>query len=227
MEIMSKNFKYFKKNFKIIEFSIIYYLNAYEKEKTLIKKIRQCWNTKIKKFKNLYKIIFNYVILIFAITNIVKFKKKCYIKKNNIFAQKKIWKIFQFLKNNNWRPKIFKRIFITKKIKNIKSLPILTSYDEIVLITIKIILNFIFEKIKGLNLFLKNVRYFHNENYAFRLFKNFHSALNCVVTWKTIPWVIQSKIINSNEKIKKKKLVSIIKKSIEDPLLISIIFYKS
>jgi hypothetical protein len=166
-------------------------------------------------------------VLIFTFINNVKIKKNLYIEKDNRVVQKKIWEIFQFFKNNRWRPKIFKRIFIAKKLKNIKSLPVLTFYDEIILITIKIILNFIFEKIKGLNIFLKNIRYFHNANHAYRLFKNFHSALNCVLTWKILPWVIQSKIINSNEKIKKKKLVSIIKKSIEDSLIIRIIFYKS
>lgn len=227
MEMMLKNSKYFKKNFKIIEFNIIFYLNYNEKEKILVKKIRKCWNVTIKKFKNLYKIIFNYVVLIFTFINNVKIKKNLYIEKDNRVVQKKIWEIFQFFKNNRWRPKIFKRIFIAKKLKNIKSLPVLTFYDEIILITIKIILNFIFEKIKGLNIFLKNIRYFHNANHAYRLFKNFHSALNCVLTWKILPWVIQSKIINSNEKIKKKKLVSIIKKSIEDSLIIRIIFYKS
>jgi hypothetical protein len=42
MEMMLKNSKYFKKNFKIIEFNIIFYLNYNEKEKILVKKIRKC-----------------------------------------------------------------------------------------------------------------------------------------------------------------------------------------
>jgi hypothetical protein len=225
MEIMWKKSKYLTKNFKIIEFNIIYYLN--ESEQILINKIRMCWNKKIKKFVNLHKIIFNYDVLIFAFKKVVKIKRSFFIQKNYKTAQKKVWKIFQFLKNNFWKLKVFKRIFITKKLKNLKSLPVFTFYDNLIITIIKTILNFIFEKVKGLNLFLKNVRYFHNANHTFSLFKNFHSALNSILTWKITPWIIQSNIINSYKDIKKQKLIAIIKKSVVDQLLIGMLFFIS
>jgi hypothetical protein len=227
-EVVQKNFKQLKKIFNIIskknfentEFNIISYLNENEKKNFLVKKIRLCWKTKTKKFVNIHTVIFDYVVLMFAFKKFVNLKNKKY---SNI--QKKIKELYQILRNGSWKPKIYRRVLITKKLENSKSSIILPFYDEVITTAIKIILNFIFEKEKGLNLLLQNVRYFHNANHAFRPQRNFHTALNTILTWRLLPWIIQSNIVKCYNNINQKRLVSIIKKSIKDQLLIGTPFY--
>jgi retron-type reverse transcriptase len=91
--------------------------------------------------------------------------------------------------------------------------------DKIVATAIKIVFNAIFERTKGLDM-LPECRYFHNFNHGFRPNRGCHSALDIIITWGLSPWFIKADVEKCYDTIDQKRLLSILKQSFEDQLLL-------
>lgn len=109
------------------------------------------------------------------------------------------------------------------RITNMRCLTALSLNDKIVASAIKIVLNAIFEKQEGLNM-LHQDRYFHSFSHGFRSNRGCHSALDVTTTWGLTPWFIKADISKYYDSIDQKRLISILKKSINDQLLVDTLY---
>jgi retron-type reverse transcriptase len=134
----------------------------------------------------LYKIIFDPEVLIFACSDVVKFKsanKKNGISTNlNGISFLKVKDILKHVLKRSWVVSPVKKVFILKKkFVEARTLKILSLYDKIIATAIQTVLSLIFEKHDSLN-FLKVNRYFFKDNHGFRPGKSCHTALNKIIT---------------------------------------------
>ena len=83
----------------------------------------------------------------------------------------------------------------------------------------KIFLNTIFERPQSLDMLPKQ-QYFHDSSHGFRPNRGCHSALDIIITWGLVPWFIKADIEKFYDTIDQKRLLSILKKSFEDQLML-------
>jgi len=218
--------KFLKDDSEVQEFNMLVDLD--EMEKILVQKIQFRWNSKEKRFININEVIFKPQILVFAYTEMIKSKSLNIKGENNnkidSINLQKIVDLSRSLMEGSWWPGIGRRVLIPKnKSRKFRSLTVLSIYDKVVASAIKIVLNFIFEKHKGLDMLPKE-RYFHKTSYGFRPHKNCHSALRIISSWSLAPWFIQINIKRCFDTIDQKRLMLILKESINDQLLVDILY---
>ena len=199
-----------------------------ERIEILVRKIQDKWDGKNEKFVNLHKVIFDSQTLIFAYSDVVKSKgantKGGDATNLDGINLAKIDDISKHLLNGLWVASPARRVLIPKKkVGETRPLTILSPYDKIVATAIQMVLGLIYEKHKGLD-FLPVYRYFSTVSHGFRPGKGCHTALNTITTWGLGKWLIPADICKCFDSIDQKRLVSIINKSIEDQLLIDILY---
>lgn len=67
---------------------------------------------------------------------------------------------------------------------------------------------------------LPSSKYFHNFNHGFRPNRGCHSALEVTITWGITQWFIKADVEKCYDTIDQKRLLSILKESFEDPLML-------
>ena len=201
------------------EFNIMADLDEIKRKEILIELIAGQWNDKVKKFVSIHEVMFNPQILIFAYADELKAKGGDRVTLNGINL-KKIQKISEALLTGSWQPEIARRILISKKKPGeYRSLTVLSPIDKIVASAIKIVLNAIFERYPRLNM-LPSSKYFHNFNHGFRPNRGCHSALDVAITWGLTPWFIKADVEKCYDTIDQKRLLSILKESFKDQLML-------
>ena len=211
-------------NSEVNEFNMMADLDEIKREEILINMISSKWNDKVNKFVNIHEVIFSPQILIFAYADVLKAKgantpdnDKASLDGINL---KRIQKISQALLDGSWQPGTARRVLIPKKkCGEFRPLTVLSPMDKIVASAIKIILNTIFERPKSLNM-LHECRYFNNFNHGFRPNKGCHTALDVLITWGHAPWFIKADVEKCYDTIDQKRLLSILKKSFKDQLML-------
>jgi RNA-directed DNA polymerase len=124
----------------------------------------------------------------------------------------------------SWRAGTAQRVMILKPGTNDrKPLTVLSLRDTIVANAMRMVLNMIFEKRKGLDR-LPNDRYFHTFSHGFRPNRTSHSALAITMTWGLFPWFIKADIQKCYDTIDQKRLISILRESIEDQILVDTLY---
>lgn len=206
------------------EFNIMADLDEIKRKEILIELIAGQWNDKVKRFVNIHEVMFSPQILIFAYADVLKAKgantqggDKATLNGINL---KKIQKISQALLTGFWQPGIARRILIPKKKPGeYRPLTVLSPIDKIVATAMKIVLNAIFERHQRLNM-LPSSKYFHNFNHGFRPNRGCHSALDVTITWGLTPWFIKVDVEKCYDTIDQKRLLSILKESFKDQLML-------
>lgn len=141
---------------------------------------------------------------------------------------KKIGEISQALFDGSWKPGLARRILISKKKPgDYRPLTVISFRDKIVANAMKIVFNIIFERPESLDMLPKQ-QYFHDSNHGFRPNRSCHSALDIVITWGLAPWFIKADVAKCYDTIDQKRLLSILKKSFKDQVLLDILnkFFK-
>jgi len=137
---------------------------------------------------------------------------------------KRLQNLSEELINGSWLAGIARRVMIPKPGTNDKrALTVLPPHDKIVANAIKIVFNMIFERHKGLDNLSSN-RYFHTFSHGFRPNRGCHSALDIIITWGLTPWLIKADIVKCYDTIDQKRLISILKESIEDQFMIDTLY---
>jgi hypothetical protein len=172
--------------YKTSDFNMIVAQKKAKKVNILVRKIRNKWSDKKKKFVNLHEVIFDYHTLIYAYDNTVNVKSADILLGYTIncygIRLKKIISLSNELRNGSWKANIARKVLIPKKrASEVRQLILLSSYDKIIAVAIKIVLNLIFEMHKELNMLPKN-RYFSKFNHGFRPNKGSHTALSVIMT---------------------------------------------
>jgi retron-type reverse transcriptase len=209
---------------EVNKFNIMIDLDEIRRKEILINLISGKWNDKVKRFVNIHEVMFSPQILIFAYADVLKAKgantqggDKATLDGINL---KRITEISQALMNGSWSPGVGRRVLIPKKkAGENRPLTVLPPMDKIVASAIKIVLNVIFEKHESLDMLPKH-RYFHNFSHGFRPNRGCHSALDVIVTWGLAPWFIKADIEKCYDTIDQKRLLSILKKSFTDQLML-------
>lgn len=205
------------------KFNMIMTLNEIEREKILVDLISVKWDNKVKKFVNIHEVMFDTRILIFACADVLKAKgadthggDKTTLDVINL---EKIEKLSQALLDGSWRPGVARRVLIPKKKPGeFCPLTVLSPMDKVVASAMKIVLNAIFEKHERLNM-LPECRYFSSFSHGFRPNRGCHSAVDVFLTWGLTPWFIKADIEKCFDTIDPKRLLSILRESIEDQLM--------
>ena len=209
---------------EVNEFNMITDLNEIERNKILINQISGKWDCKVKRFVNIHEVMFSPQMLIFAYADVLKATgantpggEKTTLDGINL---EKINKISQALLDGSWKPGIARRVLIPKKKPGeYRPLTVLSPIDKIVASAMKIVLNTIFERPESLDMLPKQ-RYFHDFNHGFRPNRGCHSALDITITWGLAPWFIKADVEKCYDTINQKRLLSILKKSFKDQLML-------
>lgn len=203
-------------------------LDEVERKKTFVAMIRDRWDAKAKKFVNLHEVFCDPRVLVYAYAEVFKAKganmkggDESSLDGINV---KKILDLSRMVSNGSWKPSSAKRVMIPKPNSAEKRpLTVLSPYDKVVASSIKIVLETIFEKHEGLDL-LPATRYFHSVSHGFRQNKSCHTALEVLVTWGQSPWFITADISKCYDTINQKRLISILKKSIDDQIMVDTLY---
>jgi retron-type reverse transcriptase len=199
-----------------------------KRKEILIEKIRSKWDDKVERFVNIHEVIFEPQTLIFAYADVIKAKgantKGGDEDSLDGINLQRIIKNSKALLNGSWKPGKAKRVLVSKKkAGEFRPLTILSPNDKIVANAIKIVLNLIFEQHEGLDM-LPKARYFHNSSHGFRPNRGCHSALSVTLTWGLSPWFIKADIKRCYDTIDQKRLISILRESIKDQILVDTLY---
>lgn len=210
------------------DLNMIVSLDEVSREKLLVKLIAEQWDNKKRKFVNLYQVYGDLRVLIVAYADVVKAKGANTEGKDSFTLDgmnlEKLQKLSKELMEGSWQAGTARRIMIPKPGTNDRRpLTVLSPYDKIVANAIKIVLNMIFERHKGLDE-LPNDRYFHTFSHGFRPNRGCHSALDITITWGLSPWLIKADIQKCYDTIDQKRLISILCKSIEDQIMVDTLY---
>ena len=203
-------------------------LDEVKRRKTFVSMIRDCWDSKAKKFSNLHEVFSDPRVLVCAYADVVKAKgantkggDESTLDGINV---EKILALSRAVKDGSWKPGSARRVMILKPNSNEeRSLTMLSPYDKVVAFSMKIVLEAIFEKHEGLDL-LPATRYFHGVSHGFRPNRGCHSALDVVNTWGLSSWFIKADISKCYDTIHQKRLVSILNESIEDQIMVDTLY---
>lgn len=209
---------------KTFDLNMIVSLDEVSREKLLVKLIAERWDNKKKKFVNLHEVYGDLHVLIVAYASVIKAKganteggDSSTLDGMNL---ERLQKLSKELMEGSWRAGIARRVMIPKPGTNDRRpLTVLSPYDKIVANAMKIVLDMIFERRKGLDK-LPNDRYFHTFSHGFRPNRGCHSALDITMTWGLSPWLIKADIQKCYDTIDQKRLISILCESIEDQILV-------
>jgi hypothetical protein len=218
--------KTYVSNFKANKFNMMVGLDEIERKKILISLISGKWDDKIKRFVNMYEIMFDPQVLIFGYEDVLKVKGVITLSSKvmlNGISLKRIIEIAQVLQKGSWIPGVARRVRVFKKKSSESSFFIVLSMkDKIVASAITIVFNIIFEKHKSLDMSFKN-RYFYTISYGFCSNKGPHSALSAITTWGFASWFIKADIEKCYDTINQKRFLLILEKLFKDPLMLSIL----
>lgn len=206
------------------KFNMLTDLSDIERNKILINQISGKWDSKVKRFVNINEVMFSPQMLTFAYADVLKAKRANTPGGNNTTLNginlEKIGKISQALLSGSWKPGLARRILISKKKPgDYRPLTVISPKDKIVANAMKIVFNIIFERPESLNM-LPEQQYFHDSNHGFRPNRGCHSALDIIITWGLAPWFIKADIEKCYDTIDQKRLLSILKKSFKDQLML-------
>ena len=215
-------------NGETLDLNMIVDLDEVSRKNLLVELIAKQWRDQLGKFVNLHEVYADPRILIFAYADVIKAKgantKGGGITTLNDMNLERILSLSKELRNGSWRAGIGRRVMIPKPgTDDRKSLTVLSPYDKIVASAIKIVLNAVFEKHKGLDKLPKE-RYFHTFSHGFRPNRGCHSALDVILTWGLSTWFIKADIKKCYDSIDQKQLVSILCKSVEDQILVDTLY---
>ena len=179
-------------------------------------------------FVNLHRVYSDPRVLILAYGDVAKAKGANTVggdeKSLDGINLKKIDEISASLLDGTWQAGKARRVMIPKPgTTDRRPLTVLSPYDKIVASAIKITLNAIFEKQKGLDR-LPSERYFHKFSHGFRPNRGCHSALDTTITWGITPWYIKADIKKCYDTINQKRLMSIIGNSITDQMMVDTLY---
>lgn len=210
-------------NGEIFDLNMIANLDEVGRKKLLVKLIANQWQDKKKKFVNLHRVYADPRVLIFAYADVIKAKGATTEGGDsstlNDMNLGRIKKLSTELLDGSWQAGRARRVMIPKPgTTDKRPLTVLSPYDKIVASAIKIVLNAIFEKQKGLDM-LPDERYFHNFSHGFRPNRGCHSALDVTITWGLSPWLMKADIKKCYDNIDQKRLISILKESIDDQIM--------
>jgi len=213
---------------EIFDLNMIADLDEVDRNKMLVKLIVSQWDNKIKKFVNLHRVYSDPRVLIFAYADVIKAKgantgggDSSTLDDMNL---ERIKKLSSDLMDGSWRAGVARRVMIPKPgTTDKRPLTVLSPYDKIVASAIKIVLNAIFEKQEGLDMLPKN-RYFHSFSHGFRPNRGCHRALDVTVTWGLSPWLMKADIQKCYDTINQKRLISILRMSIEDQIMMDTLY---
>jgi retron-type reverse transcriptase len=219
-----KDGKTYVADLEVNEFNMMVNLNEVGRKKILIDSIAGKWNDKVERFVDIHKVMLDTQTLIFAYADVLKAKGANTDGGDGTSLDgmnlQRITKLSRSLLDGSWRPGVAKRVLIPKKVPGeYRPLTVLPPNDKIVASAIKIVLNVIFEKHAGLNMLPKQ-RYFHNFSHGFRPNRSCHSALDVTITWGLAPWFIKADISKCYDTIDQKRLLSILRKSFEDQMMV-------
>lgn len=107
---------------------------------------------------------------------------------------------------------------IPKRDRSLRALTVLSPYDKVVTMAIKIVLELIYEKHEGLDM-MEERRYFNNFSHGFRPLRGCHSALEVTITWGLCAWFVKADIKGCFDNIDQKRLLSILGESCQDQML--------
>ena len=215
-------------NGETLDLNMIVNLDEVSRKELLVELIAKQWRDQQKKFVNLHKVYADPRVLIFAYADVIKAKgantKGGHSTTLNDMNLERVLNLSKELVDGSWRAGTARRVMISKPGTNDRRpLTVLSSYDRIVASAIKIVLNAIFEKQKGLDKLPKE-RYFHTFSHGFRPNRGCHSALDVTVTWGLSPWLIKADIEKCYDSIDQKRLVSILCKSVEDQIMVDTLY---
>ena len=215
-------------NGEILDLNMIVKLDEVSRKNLLVELIAKQWRDQLGKFVNLHEVYADPRILIFAYVDVINAKgantKGGESTTLNDMNLERVLNLSKELKNGSWRAGTARRVMISKLgTDDRRPLTVLSLYDKIVASAIKIVLNAIFEKHKGLDKLPKE-RYFHTFSHGFRPNRGCHSALDVTVTWGLSPWLIKGDIKKCYDFIDQKRLVSILCKSVEDQILVDTLY---
>jgi retron-type reverse transcriptase len=215
-------------NGKTLDLNMIVSLNEVSRIKLLVELIGKQWRDKEKKFLNLHRVYADPRILIFAYADVIKAKgantESSGITTLNGMNLERIMKLSKELIDGSWQAGIARRVMIPKPGTDDKRpLTVLSPYDKIVASAMKIVLNAIFERQKGLDK-LPNDRYFHTFSHGFRPNRGCHSALDVTITWGLSTWLIKADIQKCYDTIDQKRLISILRESVDDQIMIDTLY---
>ena len=215
-------------NGETLDLNMIVDLDEVSRKNLLVELIAKQWRDQLGKFVNLHEVYADPRILIFAYADVIKAKgantKGGGITTLNDMNLERILSLSKELRNGSWRAGIGRRVMIPKPgTDDRRSLTVLSPYDKIVASAIKIVLNAVFEKHKGLDKLPKE-RYFHTFSHGFRPNRGCHSALDVILTWGLSTWFIKANIKKCYDSIDQKQLVSILCKSVEDQILVDTLY---
>jgi hypothetical protein len=210
---------------KTLDFNTIVAQNEIESVNLLIERIRYRWNDHKKKFVDLHQEIYNSLTLVYAYGEVIKLKSLPGRAGENMNFDKIDLKSIAVLSydlcNKSWNINVARRLWVFKKrVDKISLLTVLPLHDKIIVIAMQIVLTLVFEKNDKLNVLPKN-KYLSEYSYGLRHNKGCHMVLSIVTTWGLCKWLISADIVGCFNKTNKKKLMSIIQDSIEDPPLIN------
>lgn len=174
-----------------LDLNMIVNMDEVSREKLLVKLIAERWDNKKRKFVNLHEVYGDLRVLIVAYADVIKAKganteggDSSTLDGMNL---ERLQKLSKELLKGSWRAGIARRVMIPKPGTNDRRpLTVLSPYDKIVANAMKIVLNMIFERHKGLDK-LPNDRYFHTFSHGFRPNRGCHSALDITITWGLSP----------------------------------------
>jgi retron-type reverse transcriptase len=208
--------------------NMIVSLDEVSRIKLIVELIDKQWQNKEKKFVDLHRVYADPRVLIFAYADVIKAKganteggDSSTLDDMNL---ERILKLSKELRDGSWQAGIARRVMIPKPgTTDKRPLTVLSPYDKIVASAIKIVLNAIFEKQKGLDK-LPSDRYFHTFSHGFRPNRGCHSALDVTMTWGLSPWLIKADIQKCYDTIDQKRLISILRESIDDQFMVDTLY---
>ena len=215
-------------NNETFDLNMIVSLDEVSREKLLVKLIAERWDDKKGKFVNLHRVYGDLRILIFAYADVIQAKGVNTKGRNSSTLDgmnlERLQRLAEELMDGSWQAEIARRVMIPKPGTNDKRpFTVLSPYDKIVANAMKIVLNMIFERRKGLDK-LPNDRYFHTFSHGFRPDRGCHSALDTTITWGLSPWLIKADIKKCYDTIDQKRLVSILCESIDDQFMVDTLY---
>ena len=210
------------------DLNMIVSLDEVSREKLLVKLIAERWDDKEGKFVNLHRVYGDLRVLILAYADVIKAKGANTEGGDSSTLDgmdlERLQRLAEELIDGSWQAGIARRVMIPKPGTNDKRpLTVLSPYDKIVANAMKIVLNMIFERRTGLDK-LPNDRYFHTFSYGFRPDRGCHSALDTTITWGLFSWLIKADIKKCYDTIDQKRLVSILRESINDQFMVDTLY---
>ena len=215
-------------NNETFDLNMIVRLDEVSREELLVKLIAERWDDKEGKFVNLHRVYGDLRVLIFAYADVIKAKGANMEGRDSSTLDgmnlERLQRLAEELIDGSWQAGIARRVMIPKPGTNDKRpLTVLSPYDKIVANAMKIVLNMIFERRKGLDR-LPNDRYFHTSSHGLRPDRGCHSALDTTITWGLSPWLIKVDIKKCYDSIDQKRLVSILCESIDDQFMVDTLY---